>query len=310
MDDLVEAYIRYLRAERSLSPFTLRNYRTDLSQFFRYLRQQEGSAPLAVDRQAFRRYLAWLRQAGMATASIGRRVSTVRSFYKWIERSGRLAGDPLLGVRAPKGERRLPSYLTQEQLTALINAADGDSPQGLRDRAILELMYAAGVRLSEVVGLNLGDLDLREQAVRVWGKGSKERIVLIGRFAGQALGVYLQKGRPLLARGGEQARQPEGQALFLNRDGLRLSGRSIQLLIRKYALRAGLDQRVFPHLLRHTFATHLLDNGAELRVVQELLGHAKADTTQIYLHVTEAQQRRKYIEAFYNQVRLKARRSD
>ena len=301
MDDLIEAYSRYLRAERNLSPLTLRNYRTDLAHFLSYLRQQEGGEPLALDRQAFRRYLACLRQEGIVSASIARKVSTVRTFYRWLGRSGRLGSDPLLGVSAPKREHRLPTYLTLEQLTALIDAADGASAQEMRDRAILELMYAAGLRLSEVVGLNLGNLDLQEQTVRVWGKGNKERIVLIGRFAVQALRLYLQKGRPQLVQ------RQEEKALFLNRDGGRLSARSVQLIVRKYALRAGLDQRVFPHLLRHTFATHLLDNDAELRVVQELMGHARATSTQIYLHVTEAQQRRKYMEAFYNQVRLKAR---
>jgi integrase/recombinase XerC len=301
MNDAIKAYIRYLQAERGLSPLTLRNYRTDLSHFLTYLEEEEGLDVLAVDRQSFRRYLARLREEGVALASIRRKVSTVHSFFRFQARSGALARDPLLGVRGPKSERRLPSYLTLEQLTALIQAADDSSPQGLRDRATLELLYAAGIRVSEVVSLTLGDVDFREGMVRVWGKVSKERIVLVGRFAAEALQAYLKKGRPqLVGRPGETA-------LFLNRQGQRLSARSIQLIIRKYALKAGLDQRVFPHLLRHSFATHLLDNGAELRVVQALLGHARATTTQIYLHVTEAQQRRAYEQAFYNQVRLRTK---
>lgn len=301
MEDLIEAYVRYLSAERNLSPYTLRNYRADLSDFGRYLREVERIGPLAVDRHSFRRYLAQLRQQGTASASVSRKVSTVRGFYRYLRREGKLPADPLAGVKGPKREQRLPLVLNREHLTALIEAADSDTPQGLRDRAILELMYAAGVRLSEVVGLDLGHLDLADHTLLVRGKGNKERMVLMGRPAAEMLRRYLARGRPKLARGAETA-------LFVNRDGGRLSGRSLQQVVRRHALRAGLDQRVFPHLLRHSFATHLLDGGAELRVVQELLGHASASTTQIYTHVTEERQREVYIRAFYNKVHRRSRR--
>jgi tyrosine recombinase XerC len=303
MDELIEVYLRYLTAERNLSSYTLRNYRADLRDFGGYLKAEESVGPLEVDRQAFRRYLARLREAGTAPASVGRKVSTIHTFYRFLARQGVLERDPLLGVSSPKRERRLPEVLARDQLTAIIEAADSDAPQGLRDRAILELMYAAGLRLAEVVGLDTVGVDLREQLVRVRGKGNKERVVVIGRPAAEALQRYLRKGRPKLARAGETA-------LFVNRDGQRLSGRSVQKIVRSHALKAGLDRRVFPHLLRHSFATHLLDGGAELRVVQELLGHASANTTQIYTHVTEEQQRRAYERAFYNQVSLKARRKE
>lgn len=284
MEELIEVYLRYLTAERNLSPYTLRNYRADLSDFGRYLEAEESIGPLEIDRQAFRRYLGRLREMGTASASVGRKVSTIHTFYRFLAREGILERDPLLGVSSPKRERRLPKVLGKEQLTAIIDAADSDAPQGLRDRAILELLYAAGLRLAEVVGLDTGGLDLHEQVVRVRGKGNKERIVVIGRPAAEALQRYLREGRSKLSRAGETA-------LFVNRDGRRLSGRSVQKIVRRHALKAGLDQRVFPHLLRHSFATHLLDGGAELRVVQELLGHASANTTQIYTHVTEEQQR-------------------
>jgi tyrosine recombinase XerC len=300
MEELIEVYLRYLRAERNLSSNTLRNYRGDLSDFARYLEAEEDVGPLEVDRQAFRHYLARLRETGTAPASVGRKVSTIHTFYRFLTREGILERDPLLGVSSPKRERRLPEILGKEQLTAIIEAADSDAPQGLRDRAILELMYAAGLRLAEVVGLDAAAVDLREQLVRVRGKGNKERVVVIGRPAAEALQRYLREGRRKLTRAGETA-------LFLNRDGRRLSGRSVQKIVRRHALKAGLERRVFPHLLRHSFATHLLDGGAELRVVQELLGHASANTTQIYTHVTEEQQRRVYERAFYNQVRLNAR---
>jgi tyrosine recombinase XerC len=298
---LLEAYVRFLIAEKNLSPFTIRNYRSDVLDFADYLEAVEGIDPLETDRHAFRRYLGNARDKGIATASLTRRASTIRNFYSFLAREGHLAANPLATVSAPKRERRLPSILNQENLLALIQSADEDSPQGLRNRAILELMYAAGVRLSEVVGLDLTHLDLDERTLLVRGKGNKERMVLVGAPAEAALQTYLKSGRPKLAQG-------DCPALFLNRDGGRLSGRSIQQIVRRHALRAGLDVRVYPHLLRHSFATHLLDGGAELRVVQELLGHASASTTQIYTHVTEEQARRVYTQAFYNQVRLNARK--
>ena len=299
MEELIEVYVRYLTAERNLSPYTLRNYRADLSDFGRYLQVEEDIGPLKVDRQTFRRYLGRLRETATASASVRRKVSTIHTFYRFLTREGILERDPLLGVSSPKRERRLPKVLDKEQLTAMIEAADSDGPQGLRDRAILELMYAAGLRLAEVVALDTAAVDLREKLVRVHGKGNKERMVVIGRPAAEALRRYLREGRQKLSQAGETA-------LFVNRDGGRLSGRSVQKIVRRHALKAGLDQRVFPHLLRHSFATHMLDGGAELRVVQDLLGHASANTTQIYTHVTEEQQRRAYERAFYNQVQLNA----
>jgi site-specific recombinase XerD len=248
------------------------------------MREEERAEPLEVDRASFRRYLGHLRDAGVASASVTRKVSTVRGFFRSLLREGKMDANPLANVSAPKRERRLPSILSRDDLRTLIEAADEATPQGHRNRAILELMYAAGVRVSEVGALSLPHLDLGERALLVRGKGNKERMVLVGAPAEAALRRYLAGGRPKLAQGDEQA-------LFVNRDGTRLSTRSIQQIVRKHALKAGLDKRVYPHLLRHSFATHMLDGGAELRVVQELLGHASASTTQIYTHVTEERQR-------------------
>ncbi len=282
--ELMEAYQRFLVAERNLSPYTLRNYRTDLADFVRFMAEEEKSDPLTVNRQSFRRYLGDLLARGVAQASVSRKVSTIKGFFRFLQREGKLPANPLALVSPPKREKRLPHVLRREDLVALIEAADETTPAGLRNRAILELMYAAGVRLSEVAGADAEHLDLAEHTVRVRGKGNKERIVLIGQPAAQALLRYVTEARPKLAAG-------PTSALFLNRDGGRLSGRSIQNIVRTHALRAGLDQRVHPHLLRHSFATHLLDGGAELRVVQELLGHSTPVTTQIYTHVTEERQR-------------------
>ncbi len=302
VEELLEAYLRTLLAEKNLSPLTLRNYRADVAGFLRHLEDAEEVDCFAVDRQAFRRYLAKLRDDGTVTASIARKVSTVRGFYRFLVREGRLEANPLAHVSSPKRERRLPAILSKDHLVALIESAGEQTPQGLRNRAILEIAYAAGVRLSEIVGLDLRNLDLAERTLLVRGKGSKERMVIFGSSAERAVRRYLSDGRPHLSR----LQEP---ALFLNRGGTRLSGRSVQQIVRRHALKAGLDQRVFPHLLRHSFATHMLDGGADLRVVQELLGHANASTTQIYTHVTEEQARRVYNQAFYNQVRTRARES-
>jgi tyrosine recombinase XerC len=295
MDSLLDSYRQHLQG-RNLSPYTIRNYLSDLSHFLQFL-QEEALSLQTLSRQAFRHYLARLSQDGVAPASIARKVSTIRTFLRFLVHEGHLEHAPLSGVRGPKRPRRLPAYLSPEQVTALIEAASGASPGELRDRALLELLYACGLRVSEVTGLDVGDVDLAEGIARVRGKGGKERLVLMGRPAVQALRRYLRDGRPALLR------QPHQQALFLNmRDGQRLSARSVQAIVRRYAQRAGIDRRVWPHLLRHTFATHMLDGGADLRVVQELLGHASPTSTQIYMHVTQEHQRRRYLEAFYHQI--------
>lgn len=283
---LLARYIETLGAERNLSPYTVRNYQTDLTHLFGYLAGQ-GTEPLKLTRQDFRAYLASMIEAGVARGSMVRRVSTARSFYRWLRIVGALAGDPLANVGLPKQPRRLPHALTLQEMTAMVEAAGGSRPGELRDRALLELLYGAGLRVSEAAALDVTHVDLRELAVLVHGKGNKERMVVIGDPARRAIAQYLRDGRPGLATAGRRS-----GALFLNRDGGRMSQRRIQILVRKYALKAGLDARVHPHLLRHTFATHLLDGGAELRVVQELMGHASPNTTQIYLHVTEERKRR------------------
>jgi len=293
MEELLQAYLRFLRAERNLSPYTLRNYENDLRSFFCYA-QEAGRDIRDVDRYLLRGYLAVLRERRLAPGSIVRRVSSIRSFYRFLVLQGRIEHDPLAGVRAPKKGRRLPSFLSPKQVLAILGSVEGDSPKALRDRAILELLYAAGLRLSELVALDASDVDIGERQARVLGKGNKERIAVMGRAAADALRRYLRDGRPALVR------RPQERALFLNNQGGRLSARAVQIMVRRCALKAGLDERVFPHLLRHTFATHMLDGGADLRVVQELLGHASVGSTQIYTHVSEAEKRRVYDAAFYN----------
>ena len=286
---MLERYLRERGAARNLSSYTLRNYRADLEPFLIAL-EGWGIAPLAAGRTDLRRYLAQLVAAGVAAASLRRKVSTVRSFYKWLRSVGLLDNDPFYGVSGPKAPQRLPEVLSTQDLVRLIEAADGTDAAGLRDRALLELLYGAGLRVSEVAALDVGAFDLADRTVRVRGKGSKERIGVFGEPAAAAIERYLELGRPSMAPGDEPA-------LLLNRSGGRLTVRSVQTLVRKYATKGGLPEAVHPHLLRHSFATHLLDGGADLRVVQELLGHESPNTTQVYTHVTEARKRRVTEEA-------------
>jgi site-specific recombinase XerD len=286
---LLDRYLRERGAARNLSPYTLRNYATDLGQFLETLTEWR-IAPLQAKRTDLRRYLALLMGQGVAAASVTRKVSTVRSFYRWLRAERVLENDPFFGVTGPKAPRRLPGVLSPQDLDRLIGAANGHEPADLRDRALLELLYGAGLRVSEAAALDVAHADLREQTVRVRGKGNKERIGVFGAPAAAALERYAAFGRPMLADAGEPA-------LFVNQRGSRLTVRSVQSLVRRYATKAGLPVEVHPHLLRHSFATHLLDGGADLRVVQELLGHESPNTTQIYTHVTEAKKRRVMEEA-------------
>jgi tyrosine recombinase XerC len=302
MDELLGRYLESLALERNLSPYTLRNYDGDLRGLLAFL-DERRMEPRALSRQVFREYLSRLVAAGISPGSIQRKVSAARGFYRWLQAQGAIERNPLANVKGPRKPRRLPSFLTHDEVTALISCPQGTRPQAMRDRAMLELLYATGMRVSEIVALNLNDVDLDGQTVRVLGKGNKERMVIMGDPARDALEQYLRDARPRLATGPERA-------LFLNRDGGRLSVRRVQLMLRRYATAAGLGKRAYPHLLRHTFATHLLDGGADLRVVQELLGHANVNTTQVYLHVTEERQRKVMEDSLDGIARIEAERRE
>ena len=291
MDRALQHYLFYLQAERNASPQTILNYRRDIEEFATFCREEGVSAWRDVDRAMLRKWLTWLGNQGFVRASIARKVTEVRSFYRFMIREQILDFNPLLAVSAPKVPRRLPSFLNHDQVEALLNSPDGDTPQGLRDRAILELLYASGMRLSEIAGLCLSNVNLETREIRVWGKGAKERMVLMGKPAAEALRSYLSEGRPRLLK------SKETSALFLNKSGGRLSVRSIDEMLQRYSRQAGLPEKVTPHVLRHTFATHMLEGGADLRVVQELLGHSRLATTQVYTHITQSQARKVYFDA-------------
>ena len=291
MQQIFNKYINYLEAERNASPYTVRNYSTDLLGFFQFLRNKEVDSLKEVDRHVLRDYLSHLMEKGFVKASIARKLSAIRSFYRYLLREEIIATSPVATTSSPKLDKRLPSFLTIEEINRLLETPDLSTPQGLRDRALLELLYASGIRVSELVSINLEQVNLDTNEIRVWGKGSKERVVLIGKPAARALTAYLNQGRPrLLGKRGSNA-------LLLNRYGKRLIERRVQRILEKYTNIAGIGKRVYPHMLRHTFATHLLDGGADLRVVQELLGHASLSSTQIYTHVSKSQAKKVYLSA-------------
>ncbi|MFC1592650.1 site-specific tyrosine recombinase/integron integrase [Candidatus Omnitrophota bacterium] len=308
MQEVFNKYINYLEAERNASPYTVRNYTTDLlgnylrgseKGFFQYLRLKEITSLGEVDKYVLRDYISWLMEQGVIKASIARKLSAIRSFYSYLVREGILPTSPAAGMSSPKLDRRLPSFLTIREVEKLIQAPDLSSPVGQRDRALLELLYASGLRVSELVSLNLEHIDLDSREIRVRGKGSKERVVLIGVPAAVALSVYLNQGRPEILKRfiKNNPKKKVGTDLFISNGENHFTGRRVQRILEKYASLSGIDKRVHPHMLRHTFATHLLDGGADLRVVQELLGHANLSSTQIYTHVTKSQARKVYLSA-------------
>ncbi|HET6466586.1 MAG TPA: tyrosine recombinase XerC [Nitrospiria bacterium] len=297
-----QSFIEYLQVERGSSAHTVRNYRSDLEQFERFLlsigepdallRRSATSYPdgsdqasarepewIEVEPLKIRAYLAHLRQTGVQKSSIARKLAVIRTFFKYLQREGRLKNNPARLVTTPKQEQRLPAFLTVDDATALMEAFSIDEKTGPRDRAILETFYSTGIRLSELVALNVNDLSPHEGLIRVQGKGRKERIVPIGSKALAAIETYLAV---VPFRQFHEERRP----LFLNRVGKRLTTRTVARIVGRAAARLSKAPRVTPHALRHSFATHLLDGGADLRVIQELLGHARLSTTQRYTHVT------------------------
>jgi len=274
-------YLNHLRDVRRRSPHTLRNYRSDIESFLAFVNALDVPFDEA-GRRLGRAHLAELRAADVADSSVKRRATTIGAFYRWLDHEGvelkPEPGDSLLRLRYPKATNRLPHFLSEEEARQLVGAPPEDTPSGLRDRAILELLYGTGIRVSELTTLDLRDVDLINRQLHVTGKGARSRIALFGDPAARALRTYLDDARPHLV----QDIQP---ALFVNRTGGRLSTRTIQRIARRTGIQAGISQPVHPHLLRHTFATHMLEGEADLRVVQHLLGHSSADTTQIYTAV-------------------------
>ncbi|MDP2858222.1 MAG: tyrosine recombinase XerC [Bacillota bacterium] len=296
--DYLEQFFTYLAAEKHASPRTLDSYSVDLRQF-QAIMQKTGHGPdlTTLDAGDLRQYLKTLTDQGYSRRSIARKHSTVRSFYKFLEKVHAIQKSPAREVSAPKIERTLPAFLYQEQARSFVEAASDKSPAGLRDRAMLEMLYGCGLRVSELSSLDITDVDYSLGYVQMVGKGNKERFVPVGSVALSALGDYLGTGRLALLQKRAKTRRLSEKALFLNTSGTRLSVRSIRRIVDKYGLASGQPQHVTPHTLRHSFATHLLDGGADLRSVQEMLGHASISTTQIYTHVSMQGLRKVYDRA-------------
>jgi integrase/recombinase XerC len=274
--DWIDKFIRHLKFERRLSDLTCKHYRRDLETLAGYCDEYDLSGWKGLDNEHMRAYAAAAYRKGLSARSIQRRLSAARTFFRYLLREKHVKKNPVDSVSAPKSGKRLPGNLDADRMAKLLEIP-GDGPIVCRDRAMLELLYSSGLRLAELTDLDVGDVDLADQTVRVTGKGQKDRIVPVGRHARQAVSDWLEL-RPEFARG-------EGKALFVSNQGNRISARSVQARVSHWARRQGIDAKVYPHLFRHSFATHLLESSHDLRGVQELLGHANISTTQVYTHL-------------------------
>ena len=292
-EHLVLDFLSYLEFERGLSRNTLEAYRTDLLQYGRFLAERGATATGAqsADVSDFLAGLANGNGKAASPATIHRKAACLRSFYRHLRREGIVDGDPTASLSAPRRGQKLPQVLSRAEVSRLLEQPKGTEPAALRDRALLEVMYACGLRASEAIGLELGDVDLEDHVLRARGKGSKERVVPIGSSAIKALERYVERGRPMLVRG-----RPETH-LFVNFRGGDLTRQGLYKIVRRHAESAGLADRMSPHTLRHTFATHLLAGGCDLRSVQEMLGHADVATTQVYTHLSSQRLKDVYFKA-------------
>ena len=297
MEAAIAEFLRYLALEKHASELTVKSYREDLNQAAAFFRDTyQIKAPGQLGSRHVRALAAWLHDQGYAKTTIARRLAGVRSWLRFLCRQGTLAANPADGLRGPRQDKKLPHFLGEEALAKLLAAPQSGTPLGQRDWAILETLYSAGVRVSELTGLNVDDLDLDAGLATVRGKGKKERLVFFGPDSLAALKSWLQTRALMLAqKQGAAARAKD--AVFLNKNGTRLTTRSVGRLLEKYLAEAGLDRATTPHTLRHSFATHLLDHGADIRSVQELLGHRSLATTQIYTHVSTVRLKDSYDKA-------------
>ncbi|MEZ6142717.1 MAG: tyrosine recombinase XerC [Zavarzinella sp.] len=284
MDSYLADFMRYLSLEKNSSNYTVKSYREDLHQAVEFFRERSGNksiAPLEITTRLIRAYQAWLHEQGYAKTTIARRMAAVRSWLRFLCRAGVITVNPAEGLRSPKADRKLPHFLSVDDIQRLLDAPGYETALGLRDHAILETLYSAGLRVGELVGLNLDDLELSEGLVTVRGKGKKERLALLGDYCVHAIRRWLVAREQMLEAVGKRS-----PAVFLNKLATRLSTRSVGRLLEKYLQETGLDPKTSPHTIRHSFATHLLDAGADIRGVQELLGHKNLTTTQVYTHVS------------------------
>jgi integrase/recombinase XerC len=318
MEEALAEFLRSLALERNASELTVKSYREDLTQALEFFREKYAGQklnPAQITSRHLRAFTVWLHEQEYAKTTIARRIAAVRCWFKFLCRQGTLSANPAEGLRAPRQDKKLPHFLSENSLEQLLQAPPADSPMGFRDRAILEILYSAGLRVSELTGLNLNDMDLDAGTATIRGKGKKERLAFFGSASLKALNLWLQARKSILAQKNpgtpisDWRSQASGgkkiEAVFLNKNATRLTSRSVGRLLEKYLARAGLDPRTSPHTLRHSFATHLLDRGADIRSVQELLGHSSLATTQIYTHVTTQR-----LKDSYDKAHPRAKRKD
>jgi integrase/recombinase XerD len=284
----IDSFLAHLDLERGLSAHTIDAYSRDLLQFFDFALKRGAAKPSLATTQDIEAFASALKRERAKSSSIARKVSALRSFYRYLVAEGRLAANPASRVEAPKLAQRLPKLLSADEVRCLLEAPGTVTRLAIRDTAMLELLYGAGMRVSELLGLSLRDVDLDEGMARCYGKGAKERVVPFGKMAAASLCLYLAESRPLLRKG------KSDPSLFLSSRGTRMSRANFWKLIRAYAAKAGIKKPVTPHTLRHSFATHLLDRGADLRAIQEMLGHSSVATTQVYTHVSRSGLREVY----------------
>jgi integrase/recombinase XerD len=285
----LQAFMNFLSVEKGLSRNTLEAYERDLTAFIKHIREKGVATLSASTKTDILQYLAFLKQCKKAPSTIARTIVSIRAFYQFLVRERLIDSDPSLNVESPKTARRLPKALNLNEVEKLLEAPARNTPGGVRDKAMLELLYATGIRVSELISLDVGSINLGMGFVRCVGKGSKERIIPLGRIASEWIDRYIQTMRPKLHGHGAAE-----DALFLNRSGHRLTRQGFWKIIKGHARDAGILKEITPHTLRHSFATHLLENGADLRAVQEMLGHADISTTQIYTHVTKSRMKEVY----------------
>ncbi len=291
MANYVEEFIHYLAVERGLAQNTLESYGRDLQQFHLYLKNNNLELIRDSSRNIILNYLNALQAKGRAVSTISRNLAAIKSFYQYLVRQRYLEKDPAANLESPKLEKKLPKILTVGEVEELLKQPNNFMPGGIRDKAMLELLYATGIRVSELISLNSADINLDMGYIKCYGRGSKERVVPLGSIAAKCVQEYINKGRPKLVRTYDET------ALFVNHHGNRLTRQGFWKIIKKYAQEANITKDITPHTLRHSFATHLLENGADLRSVQEMLGHADISTTQIYTHITKNRLKEVYDKA-------------
>ena len=296
--DLLEQFRAYLLVEKNFSPYTAKSYTSDVMSFLIWLEDADVSS---VDYNKIREYLRFIYKYNYKKTTVARKISALRTFYKYLYRERVVESNPVAGISAPKKTKSLPKFLDKEEIEQILNNVNIESPSGFRNRAILELLWATGMRISELSGLNFGDLNLEHNEIKVFGKGSKERIVLISERAKQYLERYIHTARRLVAKDFPPPPQEENSPVFINNTGYRLNPKTIRNVINSIVEKISLPKKVTPHMFRHSFATYLIENGADLRVVQELLGHASISNTQIYTHIST-----KHLTDTYNKAHPRA----